>query len=162
MPALSQELQKKIRSWAWIQSLAFDVLKMVSDDQLGLTVGANMGTLGEQLLHMTRARFQYAEAIEAGRVAGVREPIEPAASRSTARLTALWEKANRRVVAAVEQANQGDQTTIDWTYWGIDQMNIHDHLNVLMDHETLHNGQLIVYLRSNNLAFPESWKFWGL
>ena len=61
---MTKEIQKKIEDWKFIQNLAFDVLKILSDEQLGLTVGKNMGTLGEQFRHMTRVRFQYAEAIE--------------------------------------------------------------------------------------------------
>lgn len=160
MPELGSELRKKIKSWTWIQSLAFDVLNTLSDEQLALTVGKNMGTLGQQLLHMTRMRFQYAEAIETRRVAEVAEPIDREIARSKAKLTALWERANRRVILAVE--NAGDEAQINWQHWGLAEMNIHDHLNVLMDHETLHNGQLIVYLRTHELPFPPSWSAWGL
>lgn len=51
---------------------------------------------------------------------------------------------------------------IDWKYWDVDEMNIHDHLNLLMDHETMHNGEMIVYLRTHELKFPKSWEPWGL
>jgi uncharacterized damage-inducible protein DinB len=160
MPELSPELRKKIKSWTWIQSLALDVLNMLSEEQLSLTVGKNMGTLGQQLLHMARVRFQYAEAIESLRVAEMAEPIDRGLAASKAGLLAVWERANRRVISAVE--NAGDEAQINWEHWGLAEMNIHDHLNVLMDHETLHNGSLIVYLRSHELPFPESWKAWGL
>ena len=59
-----KNIQKKIDDWTYIQNLPLDVLKNLSDEQLILTVGKNMGTLGEQFRHMCRVRFQYAEAIE--------------------------------------------------------------------------------------------------
>jgi hypothetical protein len=40
------------------------VLKTLTDEQLGLTVGKNMGTLGEQFRHMARVQIQYVEAIK--------------------------------------------------------------------------------------------------
>jgi uncharacterized damage-inducible protein DinB len=48
---------------------------------------------------------------------------------------------------------------IDWfgEKWGLDQ-----HLQALIEHEILHHGQLVVYLRTLDLKFPQSWEIWGL
>lgn len=161
---MSKEIQKKIEDWQFIQNLAFDVLKMLSDEQLGFTVGKNMGTLGEQFRHMARVRFQYTEAIETKKVSDTIEKIDPTVAKSQVRLIELWEKANKKLlnVLAKMSSDEVENTIIDWKHWGIDEMNIHDHLNALMDHETLHNGQIIVYLRTMELKFPKSWEAWGL
>ena len=161
---MTKEIKDKIESWKWIQGLAFDVLKMLSDEQLDLTVGKNMGTLGEQFRHMIRVRFQYAEAIENKKVDNTIEEIDPAVAKSKTKLIELWEKANRKLLAVLENANSDEleNSMINWKHWGVDEMNIHDHFNALMDHETLHNGQMIVYLRTANLKFPKSWESWGL
>ena len=161
---MTREIQKKIEDWKWIQGLAFDVLKMLSDEQLSLTVGKNMGTLGEQFRHIARVRFQYAEAIENRKITDVIEKIDPNIAKSKSELIELWEKANQKLLAVLENTNSDEleNIKINWKHWGSDEMNVHDHLNVLMDHETLHNGQIIVYLRTNDVKFPESWKAWGL
>lgn len=159
---MTKEIQKKIEDWKWIQSLAFDVLKMLSDEQLGLTVGKNMGTLGEQFRHIARVRFQYAEAIENKKIADAIEKIDPNVAKSKAGLIELWEKANQKLLAVLENTDELENIMIDWKHWGGDEMNIHDHFNVLMDHETLHNGQIVVYLKTNDLTFPKSWEAWGL
>ncbi|HDQ16799.1 MAG TPA: DinB family protein [Candidatus Vogelbacteria bacterium] len=161
---MNKEIEKKIEDWKFIQNLAFDVLKMLSDEQLGFTVGKNMGTLGEQFRHMARVRFQYAEAIETKKVDNVIEKIDPEVAKSKCKLIELWEKANQKLLAVLQNANSDDleNTTINWKHWGVDEMNIHDHFNALMDHETLHNGQIIVYLRTMELKFPKSWETWGL
>lgn len=161
---MTKEIEKKIEDWKFIQNLSFDVLKCLLDEQLDFTVGKNMGTLGEQLRHMARVRFQYAEAIETKKIGDVIEKIDPEVTKSTVKLIELWEKANQKLLAVLENADSEEleNTMIDWKHWGVDTMNIHDHLNALMDHETLHSGQIIVYLRTNDLKFPESWKAWGL
>ncbi|HEY4487015.1 MAG TPA: DinB family protein [Candidatus Paceibacterota bacterium] len=161
---MSKEIQKKIEDWTFIQNLAFDVLKMLTDEQLGFTVGKHMGTLGEQFRHMARVRFQYAEAIETKKLDKTIETIDPEVAKSKERLIELWEKANQKLVSVLEKADSDvlENTSIDWKYWGVDSVNIHDHLNFLMDHETLHNGQIIVYLRTMELQFPKSWEAWGL
>ncbi len=161
---MNKEIEKKIEDWKFIQNLAFDVLKMLSDEQLGFTVGKNMGTLGEQFRHMARVRFQYAEAIETKKVDNTIEKIDPEVAKSKSKLIELWEKANQKLLAVLQNADPDEleNTMINWKHWGVDEMNIHDHFNALMDHETLHNGQIIVYVRTMGLKFPEGWKAWGL
>ena len=161
---MDKEIKKKIEDWQFIQNLAFDVLKMLSDEQLDFTVGKNMGTLGEQFRHMARVRFQYAEAIENKKVDNTIEKIDPKVAKSKSKLVELWEKANQKLLSILENtnSNEPENMMINWKHWGIDEMNIHDHFNALMDHETLHNGQVIVYLRTMGLKFPKSWESWGL
>lgn len=161
---MTKGIQKKIEDWRFIQNLAFDVLKMLSDEQLSFTVGKNMGTLGEQFRHMARVRFQYAEAVETKKVGSVIEKIDPVVAKSKTKLTKLWEKVNQKLLDVLTKAdpNELENMMINWEHWGVDEMNIHGHLNALMDHETLHNGQIIVYLRTMGLKFPKSWEAWGL
>ena len=161
---MDKEIKKKIEDWQFIQNLAFDVLIMLSDEQLDFTVGKNMGTLGEQFRHMARVRFQYAEAIENKKVDNTIEKIDPKVAKSKSKLVELWEKANQKLLSILENtnSNEPENMMINWKHWGIDEMNIHDHFNALMDHETLHNGQVIVYLRTMGLKFPKSWESWGL
>lgn len=161
---MNKEIKKKVEDWTWIQGLAFDVLKMLSDEQLELTVGKNMGTLGEQFRHIARVRFQYAEAIENRKITDIIEKIDPNVAKSKSGLVELWEKANNKLITILEKIDSDElkKLKINWKHWGVDEMDVHDHLNALMDHETLHNGQIIVYLRTHELKFPESWEAWGL
>lgn len=161
---MTKGIKGQIESWKWIQGLAFDVLKTLSDGQLDLTVGKNMGTLGEQFRHMIRVRIQYAEAIENKKVDNTIEKIDPSVAKSKEKLIELWEKANKKLLTVLENSNPDEleNTMINWKHWGVDEMNIHDHFNALMDHETLHEGQIIVYLRSNDIKFPKSWEAWGI
>ncbi|OGG47800.1 hypothetical protein A2671_01000 [Candidatus Kaiserbacteria bacterium RIFCSPHIGHO2_01_FULL_49_13] len=161
---MTKEIEKQIEDWKFIQGLGFDVLKMLNDEQLGFTVGKNMGTLGEQFRHMARVRFQYTEAIETKKVDNTIEKIDPVVAQYKDKLIELWERANQKLLNVLKNADPNDleKKTIDWKHWGVNEMNIHDHLNALMDHETLHNGQIIVYLRTMELKFPKSWEAWGL
>ena len=157
---MNKEIKKQIDDWDFIQNLSLDVLKVLNDKQLEFTVGKNMGTLGEQFRHMIRVRFQYAEAIETKKVDDVIEEIDTVVAKSKTMLLELWEKANKKLLNVLENTNT--DLIIDWKHWGVDSMDITDHLNALMDHETLHNGQIIVYLRTMGFPFPKSWEAWGL
>lgn len=153
-------IQKQIEDWKYIQNLSLDILKLLSEEQLGLTVGKNMGTIGEQFRHMARVRFQYAEAIENRILSKTIEKIDPTVALSKTGLLELWDKANQKLLSVIEKSDLS--IIIDWKYWGVGEMTLQDHLNALMDHETLHNGQLIIYLRTHDIQFPKSWEAWGL
>ena len=161
---MNKEITKQFDNWDYIQNLSLDILKSVSDEQLGLTVGKNMGTLGEQFRHIIRVRFQYAEAIENKIVADIIENIEPESAKSKLKLIELWKKANDKLLDILNKSSKigSEDFLIDWKHWGIESMNIFDHLNALMDHEMLHNGEIIVYLKTYEIPFPKSWEPWGL
>src|SRR3990167_3943535 len=123
---MTKETQKQIDDWLEIiNKLPFDLLKQVSEEDLDLTVGKNMGTLGEQFRHMIRVRFQYAEAIENKKVTDVIKKIDPAVAKSKTKIIELWEKANQKLLTILENAdpNELENVMINWKHWGVDEMN---------------------------------------
>ena len=161
---MNKEISRQIENLKFCQDLAMDILKMLTDEQLDFKVGKNMGTLGEQFRHMARVRLQYSEAIETKKVEPTKETIDPSIAKSKEKLIELWEKINQQIPQILEKmsAEELENLKIDWKHWGVDSMNIYSHLQALVDHENLHNGQIIVYIRTKGLKFPESWKAWGL
>ena len=161
---MNKEISRQVENLKFCQDLAMDILKMLNDEQLDFTVGKNMGTLGEQFRHMARVRLQYAEAIENKKVEATKETIDPSIAKSKARLIELWEKVNQIIPQILQKmsAEELENLKIDWKHWGVDSMDIYSHLQALIDHENLHNGQIIIYIRTQGLKFPESWKAWGL
>ncbi len=161
---MTNDLKSKLDNWKFQRSLALDVLKSLTDEQLSLTVGKNMGTLGEQFRHMARVQIQYTEAIKNKKIGQTEKKIDPSIARSKEKLLELWEQANKEMLGVL--GGLSDQETkdlvIDWKYWGIESMNLSSHLDALLDHENLHNGQIIVYLRTHEIPLPKSWEAWGL
>ena len=161
---MNKELSRQVENLKFCQDLAMDILKMLTDEQLNFTVGKNMGTLGEQFRHMARIRLQYSEAIENKKVEPTKETIDPSIAKSKEPLIELWKKVNQKIPQILEKmsAKELENLKIDWKHWGVDSMDIYSHLQALIDHENLHNGQIIVYVRTMGLKFPESWSAWGL
>jgi uncharacterized damage-inducible protein DinB len=158
------ELASKLKNWKFCRSLAMDILKMLADEQLNFTVGKNMGTLGEQFRHMARVQLQYTEALETKKIARTKQTIDSSIAKSRDRLIDLWEEIDERMLGTINNMNDDEMESakIDWTYWGSEPMNLYDHLQALIDHAYLHNGQIVVYIRTLELKFPESWKAWEL
>ena len=161
---MTTDIKSKLENWEFQRGLALDILKQLTDDQLSLTVGKHMGTLGEQFRHMARVQIQYTEAVKNKKITPIEKVVDPNVAQSKGKLLELWEQANSEMFAVLEGLS--DQETkdliIDWKYWKIDSMNLLNHLDALLDHENLHNGQIIVYLRTHEIPFPKSWEAWGL
>lgn len=58
---------------------------------------------------------------------------------------------------------QLDDTAFDSIIdWGQEKVDVYEHLQRMVNHETLHHGQLIVYRKALDRAFPASWAAYGL
>ncbi len=161
---MTPDIKSKLENWKFQRSLALDILKLLTDEQLGLTVGKHMGTLGEQFRHMARVQIQYTDAIKNRKIGPVEKKIDPDVAKSKEKLLELWDMAENEMVNTLEglSEKEAEDLVIDWKHWGIDSMNLSGHLDALCDHENLHNGQTLVYLRTHEIPFPKSWEAWGL
>ena len=161
---MTKDLISKLENWKFQRELALDILKSLSDKQLNLTVGKHMGTLGEQFRHMARVQIQYTEAIKNKKISPTQKKIDLGVAKSKEKLLELWEQVNSEMLGVLGALSNQEvkDLIIDWEYWGIDSMNLPSHLDALLDHGNLHNGQIIVYLRTYEIPFPKSWEAWGL
>jgi uncharacterized damage-inducible protein DinB len=161
---MNKDVASRLENWKFHRGLALDILKSLTDDHLMLTVGKNMGTLGEQFRHMVRVEIQYVEAIITKKIDVTKKKIDPGAAQSKNALLKLWQETSREMLTSIEKLSQqeANDLAIDWKYWGYDKLNLADHLQALSDHECLHNGEIIVYLKTHKIPFPKSWESWGL
>lgn len=155
-------LQEKLEQWRFHRGLSLDLLRSLSEEQLELTVGENMGTLRAQFCHMARVQTQYVDALTTGKIAPTSKPKVIPSSKEEL-LTAL-QTLDAKLAQTLEgfSEEQARAFHIDWSLWHAPAMNVMGHLQALLEHEILHHGQWIVYGRTHRITFPESWKAWGL
>jgi uncharacterized damage-inducible protein DinB len=161
---MNKDVASRLENLKFHRNLALDILKTLTDDHLALTVGKNMGTLGEQFRHMVRVEIQYVEAITTRRIDEAKKKIDSRTAQSKDALLKLWQETSLEMLSVIEKLTEQEMSdlTIDWKYWGYDKLNLSDHLQALSDHECLHNGEIIVYLKTHQIPFPKSWESWGL
>src|SRR3990167_10149238 len=68
---MNQQLNYHLQAWKFHRGLALDILKSLTEDQLKLTVGKNMGTLGQQFRHIAKIELEYLDAIKSKKIAPV-------------------------------------------------------------------------------------------
>jgi uncharacterized damage-inducible protein DinB len=161
---VSSALKEQVAAWKFNRDLATSLLKALSDRDLKFIAAPTMGTLGEQFRHVARVRAQYLDALRTKKVGPGTLKIDPAVSRSKKRLLAINQLLDKKLLSHLKKVSEADTRNmrINWSYWELPPMSIAQHIAALNEHEILHNGQLIVYMRALGKKFPAKWKVWGL
>jgi uncharacterized damage-inducible protein DinB len=159
---MDKNLNYHFQSWKFHRGLALDLLGSLNEDQLKLTVGKNMGTLGQQFRHVVKIEWEYIDAIKSKKIDVKPGRLEKSIAESKDLLLEEFSKTEKELTELLSSIQDPENFIIDWSAWGVKEMNIIDHVQALADHTNLHNGELIVYARTHDIPFPKSWEPWGL
>ncbi len=149
---LKMKLKTQIDSWKTHRNLTYDLLKFLPEEKLNKTVGKNMGSIGKQFRHLGDVQLCYNEAMKTGRIDFSKYRRDYSIENSKEKLTQFLEQMDNEMVILLKK---NSDLEIDW---GFAKIPLTQHLQFLIQHEILHHGQLIVYVRSLELHFPESWE----
>lgn len=150
------QLISKIEKWKSIRKLLLDLLEVIPEEHLNFTVGKNMGTIGKQYRHIGDVQLCYVEAIKTGEINFSHYQKDYSLEKSKEKLHSFLVDIDRRMIEAIEK---NYTAKINWFGQKLD---LKEHLQALIEHEVLHQGELIVYIRTLEVKFPKSWEFWGL
>ncbi len=154
---MKPELKQALADWKEIRQLTLDLLDALLEEQLSFTVGKNMGTLGKQYRHIGDVQICYNQAIKTGKIDFGKLRRDYSLENSKQKLKAFLQEVNQEMLALVKE---NPEAKIDW--FG-EKWDLKHHLRALIEHEILHHGELIVYIRTLGMKFPKSWQeWWGL
>jgi len=153
---MKEEIKRVLEDWQETRQLTLDLLDEIPEEYLSFTVGKNMGTIGKQFRHIGDVQICYTEAIKTGKMDFGKYRRDYSLESSKKKLKKFLQKVNQEMLKLIEE-NQ--EAKIDWfgEKWDLKQ-----HIKALTEHEILHHGELIVYIRTLGLKFPKSWELWGL
>jgi uncharacterized damage-inducible protein DinB len=150
------EINSTIESWKLFRNLTYDLLESLPESMLKTTVGKNMGSIGNQFRHLGDVQICYNEAIKNCKMDFSKLSKDYSIENSKIKIRHFLEDIDKQTYKLIEIKNNVE---IDWGYT---RVSINEHLNFLIQHEILHHGELIVYIRSLDLRFPKSWEeIWG-
>lgn len=153
---MEQDLKQLLEDWQAMRQLTLDLLDKLPEEHLSFGVGKNMGTIGKQYRHIGDVQICYNEAIKTGKADFNKYRRDYSLENSKEKLKAFLDEVNQEMLKLVEE-NQ--DAKIDW--FG-EECGIKQHIKALIEHEILHHGELVVYIRTLGLNFPKSWELWGL
>lgn len=149
-------LATKLEEWQSIRQLTIDLLCAIPENDLNFSVGKNMGSLGKQFRHIGDVQLCYSDAIKTGEISFDNYKKDYSIENSILKLKTYLLDTDKEMLCLIDK-NQ--LKTIDW--FG-DCLPLEEHINSLIQHEILHQGELIVYIRALGINFPKSWELWGL
>jgi uncharacterized damage-inducible protein DinB len=153
---MNVELKSKLDSWKLIRNLTYDLLESLPESMLNKTVGKNMGTIGKQFRHIGDVQLCYNYAIKNQKIDFSNYCRDYSIENSKLKLKQFLEEMDEQMYNTIEKDINNE---IDW---GFTKISLIEHINFLIQHEILHHGELIVYIRTLGLKFPKSWEeIWG-
>lgn len=151
-----EKIKQALENWKDIRQLTLDLLNELSGEHLSFSVGKNMGTLGKQYRHIGDVQICYNEAIKTGKIDFNKYKRDYSIENSKEKLKEFLQNIDQEMLKLIEE---NPNVKIDW--FG-EELDLKQHLRALIEHEILHQGELIVYIRNLGLNFPKSWELWGL
>ena len=153
---MRNDLKSKIDSWKLFRNLTYDLLESLSEKDLTKKVGKTMGSIGKQFRHLGDVQLCYNEALKTGKIDFGKYRRDYSIEGSKLKLRQFLEEMDDEMYSLIEKNN-----TVEIN-WGFAKISLIEHLDFLIQHEILHHGELIVYIRSLELRFPKSWEeLWG-
>lgn len=138
------------------RALTVELLGTLDQESLGFVPGPGLGPLWQQFRHLGRIEDNYTTALDTGRIA-FGPPGRRAAGITRDALAAYLRDLDNDLRGAVANAASGLRIR-----WGGEEIDLPEHLARLVDHEILHQGELIAYVRLLGRRFPPGWRIWGL
>ncbi len=153
---MRESLKQALDDWKQMRTLTLDLLEIIPEKHLSFSVGENMGTIGKQYRHIGDVQICYAQAITSGKIDFDNYKRDYSLENSKTKLKNFLSEIDKEML---EFITQNQDAEIDWfgEKWSLEK-----HIRSLIEHEILHQGELVVYARILDLDFPESWELWGL
>ena len=143
--------------WRLARGLTGDLLKSLEPEELAFTPGPHLGPFWKHFRHLGRVQENYLEAIDSGRVVFGFENTMLLADPSRQQLFDYLDRVDQRLTRTLSTLDAARR--VDWFGEAVDS---YTHFMRLADHETLHHGMFVVYMRLLGKSFPSSWAAWGL
>jgi uncharacterized damage-inducible protein DinB len=155
---MNNELIERFESqWRFARGLTRDLLESLEPDELAFTPGTHLGPFWKHFRHLGRVQEHYLQAIETGKVAFGFDNTTYRGDASRQALVSYLDRVDQRFTHVL--TTLGATRPIDWFGSTVDT---YTHFTRMADHETLHHGMFVVYVRLLARSFPSSWAAWGL
>lgn len=144
-------------AWQYTRRLSYDLLKSLNQSELLWKPGPGTGEFWKQFRHVGRVQEDYLTALDSGSIAFSCQNKSYSAGPNKDALCKYLSDLDQALTTKLKNIDPNKQ--IDWFGESVD---VKEHLARLHAHETLHQGQWIVYCQLSGRDYPASWSDWGL
>lgn len=145
--------------WRPVRGRTFELLGWLTDRELRHSPASRVGQLWRQFRHLGRIECNYASALTSREIEFGAPEITADGSSKADLLAYLARVDSDLLVPGIEAATWTD--TVTWP--GEGPLPLAVHLERMLQHEVLHQGQLIMAVSLLDFEFPPGWRLaWGL
>jgi uncharacterized damage-inducible protein DinB len=145
-------------NWLFVRGLTMDLLRSLEPADLGFRPGDQVGLLWKHFRHLGRIQENYLHALDTGSISFGFDGVSHSGGASKESLQEYLKRLDSDLSQRLKSPGILGKR-IDWFGEHVD---LGVHLSRMTEHERLHQGMLVVYVRLLNRKFPVSWKAWGL
>ena len=155
------EIAEWVQAWRATRQLTYDMLRALPYAVMNFSPHPEFGTLIRQIRHVADIQACYIAAIRSGKMDFRVQPRQRALEQSKEHVEAYLRHLDGELLSTLKELPADQRARL--IDWGTAQINLHQHLLWLLQHETLHHGMWVFYAKIADLPLPESWKdAWNL
>ena len=166
----SSESETLLENYKLHRKLTRDLLLSLNPEQLSLKPFSVSGTFGKQFRHLLDIEKCYVESLLNGFLAFYRSDIDHSLETNRERLIQELDREDAKLEKFFKgiRREKANEKYVDCTqavqYLGDNNIRASPVriLSWLTEHEILHEGELLLYVRTERMEFPRSWMIWGL
>ena len=166
----SSESETLLENYKLHRKLTRDLLLSLNQEQLSLKPFSVSGTFGKQFRHLLDIEKCYVESLLNGFLAFYRSDIDHSLETNRERLIQELDREDAKLEKFFKgiRREKANEKYVDCTqavqYLGDNNIRASPVriLSWLTEHEILHEGELLLYVRTERMEFPRSWMIWGL
>jgi len=132
-------------------------LQFVDASDLAFSPSNRLGALWKHFRHLGRVQENYLRGIETGRVVFGFDGTSYRGDTSKRALLDYFDRLDTRLEEQVRAIDVNRKIE-----WFDETLDVDKHVMRMADHEVLHHGMFIVYMRLLGKGFPPSWARWGV
>ena len=166
----SSESETLLENYKLHRKLSRDLLLSLKPEQLSLKPFSVSGTFGKQFRHLLDIEKCYVESLLNGFLAFYRSDIDHSLETNRERLIQELDREDAKLEKFFKgiRREKANEKYVDCTqavqYLGDNNIRASPAriLSWITEHEILHEGELLLYVRTERMEFPKSWMIWGL
>ena len=150
------KLERILSGWRFYRSHTLDFLELLTEEEICYKLPRpGLDTFGKHFLEMAEVQKSYIKALETCKIDfSVGNYDQPEIYKKKSKLRAHFKKMDDYMVKVLKEIKDFDKV-INWGL-GKDNPNVFEHLQFLIQHEILHQGQLVAFAYLFSLPIPES------
>lgn len=150
-------MQETIENFKSHRKRTLDLIDCLAENDLDFAPYPSVTPFWKQFIHLGGVQEEYLEAVGTGKIQFRGDASSSyQGGKSKVGIREYLSSLDRRLELIFREAKTNTQ--IDW--FG-EKISLRQHFHRMLEHEMLHHGEWVVFMKVLGKSFPKSWSVWG-